>query len=113
MYLSGPMTGLPDFNRDAFRRAKRLLVAAGAAHVWSPATLPGSWGTHESYMLRCLSELSEPMIDPQGVEPWAPRPLYDLLVSLPGWETSGGARLERAVAVACGIEVRDLGEVVA
>ena len=34
----------------------------------------------------------------------------DLLVSLPGWEKSAGATLERTVAEACGIEVCELAE---
>lgn len=34
---------------------------------------------------------------------------YDLLVSLPGWEESDGARLERAVAEAIGIPCAELG----
>lgn len=35
----------------------------------------------------------------------------DVLVSLPGWENSEGARLERLVAEACGIETCNLSEV--
>ena len=37
---------------------------------------------------------------------------YDVLVSLPCWQDSAGARLEREVAVACGIDVCELAEVV-
>ena len=45
--------------------------------------------------------------------PWVgdEEPHYDLLVSLPGWQDSAGARLEREVAEAIGMEVHDLGEV--
>lgn len=35
---------------------------------------------------------------------------YDLLASLPGWEGSASARLERAVAEAIGIPCAELGE---
>lgn len=37
-------------------------------------------------------------------------PFYDLVLQLPGWEVSRGARFEQACAVVCGIDVREMGK---
>lgn len=87
LYLSGPMTGMPGFNRLAFREAAATLRAQGY-EVASPAELPGDDG------------------DPWAV--WMRRALGLLLTChavafLPGWEASRGARLEYRVAQALGM----------
>jgi hypothetical protein len=56
---------------------------------------------HEECMRPALWELTH--------NPWDLT--YDLLISLPEWQDSAGARLEREVAEAIGMEVHDLGEV--
>lgn len=38
------------------------------------------------------------------------KPRYDIMVMLPGWEKSAGARLERLQAVESGIEVIEYGK---
>jgi hypothetical protein len=80
LYISGPMTGLPDFNRPAFVRAEDDLVARGY-NVWSPAWLPPGhdW---EWYMTQCLAAL----------------PTCDGVALLPGWRYSRGANIEVAAA---------------
>lgn len=45
-------------------------------------------------MYQCLSEITN----------------YDTIVMLPGWNVSRGARLERDVALACGMRVVDFSE---
>ena len=110
VFLSGPMTGVRNCNVGAFVDAHAMLKEAGAAVVYDPAIEylaqeePAGGLPHDHYMRRCLRELvSESRV---GVR------AYDLLVSLPGWRESEGATTERMVAGACGIECRDLSEVV-
>lgn len=92
-YLSGPMTGLPDFNYPAFHTAAAALRLAGW-RVYKPAE--NNWSP--------------------GVEPFPLRAAFadycrficleaDAVIVLPGWETSAGARVEVALAERCAVEV--------
>lgn len=114
VFLSGPMTGRYHNNVAAFAVAHARLKEAGAEWVFDPAvaylreTVEES-GRHDhgEYMRFCINELTRPTYGHKdGNE-------YKLLVSLPGWDGSEGATIERAVAEACGIEVCDLEEVFA
>jgi len=90
LYLSGPMTGYPDYNRAAFADAARRLRAAGYA-VTNPGELPIVSGfTHPDYVVRGLLHLQ----DCQGV------------AVLPGWETSIGAGMEVAWARRAHLPIR-------
>ena len=111
VYLSGPMTGIEGWNRAAFDDAEKRLRSLGAQEPYNPANFIGRFESlsHAVCMYRSLVELVD---EEWSTEPGYPTPWYDLLVSLPGWEQSAGARLEREVAVACGIEVCYLDEVV-
>ncbi|MBP8268414.1 MAG: DUF4406 domain-containing protein [Aeromonas sp.] len=84
IYIAGPMSGLPNFNRDAFNaEAHRLL---GLGHVaLNPAILPDGLEQHE-YMAICIEMVK----------------MADQLVMLPGWERSAGARAEHALAIKLG-----------
>ena len=96
--LCGPVTGRPRHEAEAdFMDAAAALMAAGARSVWNPMVHVSPDATHEQAMLRCLGALT--MRDEDGSAH------VGALVTLPGWETSEGARLEAAVARACGIEV--------
>lgn len=109
VFLSGPMSAVENLNVGAFADAHAMIKEAGAWEVYNPAIeylqQPGLEGSHRHswYMARCVHELTRLQYECSH---------YDMLVSLPGWEQSEGARLERDVALACGIEVVDLGEVV-
>ena len=89
IYIAGPMSGLPNFNRDAFNaEAHRLL---GLGHVaLNPAILPDGLEQHE-YMAIC-SEMVK---------------MADQLVMLPGWERSKGARIEHDLARGLGFWVME------
>lgn len=48
VYLSGPMTGLPDYNREAFNLRAEAFRAAGYT-VKNPADISVTHGTDKSY----------------------------------------------------------------
>lgn len=107
VFLSGPMTGLQDWNRKAFMRADKSVEMFGAAYIYNPAEhieeLEGfSHGMCMRVSLQRLCSIchGNPFI-------------YGVLVSLPGWENSSGACLERTVAKACGMEVCNIEDVIA
>lgn len=102
IYLSGPMTGIEDFNRPAFDAAAEQLRAQGFDVI-----VPGE---NESYD---PIELATQTVSKQKREFYLSRDIElilehsDLVVVLPGWEESEGAKLEVAVAEAVGLPVFD------
>lgn len=96
LYIAGPMTGLPDFNRPAFHAAAAQLRAAGY-EVVNPAELdsthpiadPGGYGAWGRYMRRDIPHLVK----------------CDALALLPGWTESKGARLEAHIAQELGMRM--------
>ena len=90
-YLSGPMTGLPGQNYAAFQAAAERLRSQGVQvisphEIIPPGAGPWSWAQHMRVDLAALLTA-------------------DVIVMLPGWETSRGARLEKAVAEAIAMPV--------
>lgn len=96
IYISGPMTGYQDHNHGAFNELAQQLRNYGHT-VWNPAeAFQGNLGLQwEDYMSTCMRGLLD----------------CDTICALPGWETSVGARLEVAVALACGIEVEEVEDI--
>lgn len=89
LYIAGPMTGIPDYNRPAFNRAAQALAHVGF-EVINPAELDlGPDATWLAYMRAALCNLS----------------LADGVALLPGWEHSRGARIERNAAFDLGLPV--------
>lgn len=86
VFLSGPITGCPDYAAD-FAAAElavrqRLVRADGRAlNIWNPAKLPPDM-TYAWYMRQCV----EAVFDTAHY------------AMLPGWEKSPGAIAERALA---------------
>lgn len=92
VYISGPMTGLPEFNFPAFHAAARLLRAAGHEAV-NPAEINAETGGDWHYYLRAdIKALCD----------------CDALALLPGWEGSKGAHLELHIAHRLGLRVASL-----
>jgi hypothetical protein len=83
VYISGPMTGLPEYNYPAFNAAAAALRAAGYA-VENPAENPEppckSW---QGYMRSAIVQVTR----------------AHALYLLAGWQRSRGARLEVQIAL--------------
>lgn len=90
LYLSGPMTGLPEWNFPAFMAAAATLRAEGyevrnpAEHFEGRTDLPRA-----EYMREDIAAVMA----------------SDQVCVLPGWERSKGARLEVAIAEELGLPV--------
>ncbi len=102
MYLSGPVTGRPNNNREAFDSAAKTLRAKGY-DVINPLEEVSPEAHHEDAMLICLHRLTSwsACVDVDG----GVIPDIDVLVQLEDWYFSPGARLEAEVAKACGIAI--------
>lgn len=87
VYISGPMTGYPEFNYPAFLDAERELMALGHS-ILNPARHPKQ-ATWADYMRLDTADV----VRAEGV------------AVLPGWEASRGARLEVDIAHALGMTV--------
>ena len=89
IYLSGPMTGRPEFNFPAFHAAADVLRSKGLS-VTNPAE-----------------------IKPEGEPSWSSCMRADLkamldcctVALLPGWEDSKGANIEARLAIQLGMRV--------
>ena len=88
VYISGPMTGLPEYNFPAFFAMARKLKERGFS-VLNPAEWPER-STYEAYL----------RFDVEMLARFADRAIF-----LDNWETSRGARLEMTVARELGIPI--------
>ena len=87
VYIAGPMTGLPQFNRPAFHQA--ALNLSFEHHVpLNPAILPDGM-TEADYMAVGITMLQR----------------ADAIFLLTGWQCSAGSRAEHALALKLGLEI--------
>lgn len=107
VYVSGAMTGLPEFNYPAFRSATAALRAAGYIG-WCPSEHTGIDTTGMDG-----TELDDPRLasfDLRASVAEYARVItceVDAVAVIPGWEKSKGARAEVALAQAVGKPVID------
>ena len=88
-YISGPMTGLPDYNFPAFSAAASILREQGH-EVINPAEINADGGkSWEEYLKADIKALCD----------------CDVIALLPGWEKSKGAHLELHIAHRVGMKV--------
>ncbi len=104
LYISGPVTGRPDDNHEVFEDARKRLNAAGFTS-FDPHKLVPHDDPHDEAMRGCIHELTAPLWGDGETTGY-----YDGLALLPGWEQSEGAKLEKAVAEACGIPCKTVDE---
>lgn len=92
VYLCGPITGLPNLNREAFEEAERTLTEKGY-NVINPHKIPEHVGAKDQswqgYMKRCIPYLVK----------------ADLVALLPNWSKSKGASREFDICVDFNIHV--------
>ena len=90
VFLSGPMTGIEDFNFPAFNEAAATLRSRGH-EVWNPAEIDGGKADQPRayYLRKDIIALCD----------------CDSLVLLPGWKDSDGAVLEKEIADQLGLGV--------
>ena len=94
IYLSGPMSGLPEFNFPAFHAAAARLRARGL-QVVNPAEInPGGTLSWEECMRADIKALCD----------------CTALALLPGWMNSRGAHLELHLAHRLGLRIGTVDE---
>lgn len=94
VYISGPMTGLPEFNRPEFMEAEQLIKELGCKPV-NPARIRQRHGwAWADYMRSALNMMLK----------------CDEVVLLPGWRESKGVQVEIDLAQRLGMPVVELAE---
>lgn len=93
VYISGPMTGLKNYNHDAFNQAQYKLEQRGY-NVLNPATLPLGL-TDAAYMDIGLAMLRS----------------ADIVLLLDGHENSKGAAAEKAYAERIGLTMMEQSQI--
>lgn len=90
------MTGYTDCNRPLFNKVEKMLRDIfKIENVINPAKLPPEW-TYEQWMEKDLHDVANNT---------------DVIVLLPGWEKSNGARAEMKIALEKNLEIMTLEEI--
>lgn len=116
IYLAGKMRGVPEFNFPAFHKAAAQLRALGH-EVFSPAERDAQaygadfgkdnpTGSEEAAVHTYNFNLREAL----GADTAWICAHAEAIVLLPGWEGSKGATAERALGLALGLGIMELGE---
>jgi hypothetical protein len=94
VYISGPVTDMPDLNRPQFRLAQQMLLSAGCS-IFNPMHIEGPidplkddalWSYYMHFCVRALPEC-------------------DSILMLPDWQNSKGAKWEHRIAEMLGLQV--------
>lgn len=122
VYISGPMTNIPDLNRPAFDAAEKRLTAQGH-FVINPHHISELFGTadeigysfQELYLLEDGGYATEDANADAEEDAKLARSIMDAdlaavrscdaIYLLHGWESSRGAKKELAEAIKCGLDV--------
>lgn len=93
-YISGPVTGIKDFNRPQFLLAQRMLLSAGCSvfnpvHIDWPIDPLKDEALWQYFMHYCVQAI----------------PSCDSLLMLPDWQNSKGAKEEHRIAKMLGLAI--------
>lgn len=102
VYISGPMSGLPDLNYPAFDAAQKYFKEAGW-EVQNPAEI----GRNADAMRALIPGMPPLEWKHYMLGDFAALAACDAIALLPGWEKSKGATLELMFATFCGLTVLD------
>lgn len=99
VYISGPMTGIGDFNRPAFERARKHAERKGYSVI-----VPGDGEVYNE------NELATLTVEPEHRQEWLRLDVESILLAdkvwvLDGWEKSRGSTFEVLIALELGIPV--------
>ena len=120
IYLSGPITNIPDLNRPAFDSAKKRLTAQGH-FVINPHRISELFGTAEDVAIaftdlryaedvaRIESIASRRIVEAVMDADLAAVRSCDAIYLLRGWENSRGAKKELSEALAHGLTILQEG----
>lgn len=101
IFLSGPMSGVPQSNIDKFCKLHMFLLEQGAQEIYNPA-LELLWtkdkGVYKERLRESIHELTKKNYATQ-------RAYYDMIIILPESTQSIGSDLETKVADKCGIKI--------
>lgn len=98
IYIAGPMTGMENWNREAFAKAAERLSAEGWT-VYDPVEIGELYGTQDD--IGSDPELLAKVVKAElGFVARA-----DAIYLLDGWERSIGTKRELLVALGCGLEI--------
>ncbi len=90
IYISGPMTGYPEYNYPAFIAAEEKLRKLGYVNIINPAKIDHPDTDWNNCIRRAIVAL-------MGA---------DTVVLLPGWDRSKGAKIEYYLAANLGLSVK-------
>ena len=113
IYLAGPMTGIKNFNFEAFNQAAYTLRKQGHI-VFNPAEHDGEKYGEDIFNNptgdpKVLAELGFSLDEALAADTQFICLKADTIAMLPGWENSKGARAEHALAFALGRKIIYLG----
>lgn len=89
-YISGPITGMDNLNKDAFYNVEKKILESGKeVSIFNPSNITIENGSWSDYMDVCIYNLID----------------CEKIIMLKGWDKSKGARIEKTISTALGIKV--------
>lgn len=107
IYIAGPMRGIPDFNFPLFYSVSEFLRSHGHI-VFNPAERDNKQHGElksETGDLKDIAHLGFSLRDALAADTEWICHHAEAIALLPGWEKSSGARAEKALAEALGLEI--------